>query len=135
MSEPATPVSVPQTMCRTCFELLDAADNFCRYCGGMTEVGAGSVKIGRLPAPASLEIRAKPPSWTESPVVVLLGLFVFLGPLALPMLWHSRRFTRVWKIGLTIAVLLVTVAAVWYSAEVLKKAWEPFQELRRSGLL
>ncbi|MEI8374249.1 MAG: hypothetical protein WCJ35_15610 [Planctomycetota bacterium] len=135
MPELKTPETVTQTVCRQCFELLDIGDNFCRYCGGMTEVGTAMVKISRLPPPVSLENPTKPLSWTESPVVVLLGLFFLLGPLALPMLWRSRRFTRIWKIGLTFAVLLVTVAAFWYSAEVLMKAFEPLQELRRSGLI
>jgi uncharacterized membrane protein len=93
------------------------------------------VKTGKLPPPVSLSTSEKPPSWTESPVVVLLGLFVFFGPLALPLLWRSRRFTRVWKIGLTLAVLLATYAAFWYSAELLKKALDPLQELRQSGLI
>ena len=85
--------------------------------------------------PASREVLAKPPHWTENPIVVLLGLFILLGPLAVPMLWRSRRFTRGWKVGLTFAVLAATFAACWYSAAVLEKALEPLQELRRSGLL
>jgi len=101
----------------------------------MTEHGAALAKIGRLPLPAGHEIPVKPPRWTESPVVVLLALFFFLGPLALPMLWWSRRFTRGWKIGLTIAVLLATVAACWYRWNVVQ-AWNKAldQALRQAGL-
>jgi hypothetical protein len=131
---PDAPVSVTRIVCQKCSACLDAGDNFCRCCGGLTVVGAANVKTGRLP-PSSPVIYARPPSWIESRVVVLLGLFVILGPLALPMLWHSRRFTLGWKIGLTIAVSLLTIAAVWYSVAVLLKAFEPLQDLRRSGLL
>jgi hypothetical protein len=95
----------------------------------MTEVGAARVKTGKLAPPAASASAGKPPNWMESPVTVLLGLFVFLGPLALPLLWRSRRFTRAWKIGLTVVVLLATYAAFWYTAEVLKKAFEPLQKL------
>ncbi len=69
-------------------------------------------------------------------MVVLLALFVLFGPLALPMLWRSRRFTRGWKIGLTLAVLLETAAFgwyVWYVIQGVNKDLE--QALRQSGLL
>jgi hypothetical protein len=138
-NEPGTPQTATRTVCRQCFELLDVGDNFCRYCGGMTEAGEALVRSGRLSPPAAHATPAKAPSWTESPVVVLLGLFVVLGPLALPMLWRSRRFTRIWKIALTVVVLVVTVAVFWSLAELLTKSLEPLQEplqeLRRSGLL
>ncbi len=117
VSGPERSEAVTRTACRQCFELLDVGDNFCRYCGAMTEAGVAMVKIGKLPSPASLQPREKPPSWAENPVVVLLALFAVLGPFALPMLWRSRRFTRGWKIGLSVAVLLVTIAIcryIWY---------------------
>jgi len=86
------------------------------------------VKIGRLPAP----VPEKPLSWTENAVIVLLALSLF-GPLALPMLWRSRRFTRGWKIGLTLAVLAVTVYACWYTARAFNAAVD--QAWQQSGLL
>ena len=95
----------------------------------MTEVGVARVRTGKLPPPAALASAQKPPNWLESPVTVLLGLFVFFGPLALPLLWRSRRFTRAWKIGLTVAVLLATYAAFWYAAQALKNALDPLREL------
>jgi len=108
--------------------MLDLGDSFCRHCGRMTEVGAAMVKIGRLPAP----VPEKPLSWTENAVIVLLALSLF-GPLALPMLWRSRRFTRGWKIGLTLAVLAVTVYACWYTARAFNAAVD--QAWQQSGLL
>ena len=126
-----------RAVCRQCLEFLGAGDNFCRCCGGLTEHGAALVKIGKLPRPTLCETAARPPSWTENPVVVLLALFAVLGPFALPMLWRSRRFTRGWKIGLTIAVLLLTVAIVWYTVHEVNKALEQAlgQDLRRLNLL
>jgi hypothetical protein len=132
ISTPETPATVARKVCSECFEFLDLDDNFCRCCGRMTDVGKAMVKIGKLPPPASGEVPEKPLSWTESPVVVLLGLFVLLGPLALPMLWRSRRFTRSWKIGLTCVVLLIAVAACWYLVDIWNKAIEEYQ---RMGLL
>ena len=68
----------------------------------------------------------------ESPVVVLVALFAVLGPLGLPMLWRSRCFTRAWKIGLTVVVLLVTVALGWYIADQWQKT---VAELTQRGLI
>ena len=134
-TESAQPETRTRAVCRQCFEFLDTGDNFCRYCGGLTEHGAAQVKIGKLPPPATCGPAVKPPSWLESPVVVLPALFLLIGPLALPMLWRSRRFTRFWKIGLTIAVLLLTVALVWYTVHAVNQALEPLvQELRCAGL-
>ena len=125
-----------RTVCRQCSESHDADDNFCRYCGEMTEHGATLVASGKLRPQTSCESALRPPSWLESPVVVLPALFLVLGPLALPMLWRSRRFTRGWKIGLTWAVLLLTAALIWYAVETVKAAFNPvFQELRRSGVM
>ena len=45
---------------------------------------------------------------------MLPALFLFLGPLALPMLWRSRRFHAGLEDRIDIAVLLLTVAACWY---------------------
>jgi hypothetical protein len=118
---------VSQTPCGRCSELLDPGDNFCRHCGWMTQVGAAMVKIGRLPAP----VPEKPLSWAENAVIVLLALCL-IGPLAIPMLWRSRRFTRGWKIGLTLAVLAVTVLACWYTVKAVNAAVD--QALQQSGL-
>ena len=52
-----SPKRWPESVCRQCFELLDPGDNFCRYCGGMTEHGAAMVKIGKLPPPATAQPR------------------------------------------------------------------------------
>lgn len=132
MSDPAvkSPDSekLSQTACGQCSEMLDPRDNFCRHCGWMTKAGAANVKIGRLSAPVPL----KPPSWTENVVIVLLALSL-IGPLAIPMLWRSRRFTRGWKIGLTLAVLAVTVFACWYTVKAINAALD--QALQQSGLL
>lgn len=44
---------------------------------------------------------------------VLVALFAGLGPLALPLLWRSPEFSWPWKIVWTVAVLVLTVVAIW----------------------
>jgi len=63
--------------------------------------------------------------WSDSRVLVLIMLFVVLGPFALPMLWRSRGFSIFWKLVLTIVVLGVCVwgvCQVWHSVETMVQA-------------
>jgi hypothetical protein len=46
-----------------------------------------------------------PVKWYYRPIWVLVLLFVVLGPLGLPYLWKSPRFSRGMKIVLTILVI------------------------------
>ena len=47
--------------------------------------------------------------WYHHPVIVLLLLFLVLGPFAFPLLYQSPSFDRVWKAVLTVVVLLYTL--------------------------
>ena len=95
----------------------------------MTEHGAVLVKVGKLSPRAASGPAARPPSLIESPWVVLPMLFLDFRLFALPMLWRSRRFTRGWKIGLTVIVLLLTVALGWYLVEFVKQTMKALDPL------
>lgn len=60
---------------------------------------------------------------------MLAMLFVILGPLALPLLWRSRQFTRFWKIALTVIVAGVTVYVGWALYAFLNHTLEPLRDL------
>ena len=90
-------------LCWRCSGEVDVPDRFCRHCGA--------------------SLRHSPPSTVsanglvDSRIGVLVLLFVVLGPLALPILWRSNRFSRSQKVILSVLVLVVTVAAIvglWY---------------------
>ena len=49
-----------------------------------------------------------PLKWYHRPVWVLALLFLVLGPLALPYLWGSPRFSRLLKVALTVLVIAYT---------------------------
>lgn len=58
---------------------------------------------------------------------VFVAIFL-LGPFAFPLLWKSPRFSRTWKIIITLAVIAATVyltLGTWHLIEIL------IQELKR----
>jgi len=104
---------IEKTACPRCFALLDGGDRFCPHCGAESDRPSP-----QPPTPAAtpelVPDRPKPPrDLAESRVMVLLLLFAVLGPLALPVLWRSSRFSGVWKVFLTALVLVFTVVVVW----------------------
>jgi len=50
--------------------------------------------------------------WYENLLVLLVLLFVVLGPLALPLVWRHPRLSRGMKVALTILTLAYTVVLV-----------------------
>ena len=118
---------IEKIICHQCYTMLDVGDNFCRQCGAAT----GNVPTRDRPAPPSAAYRSETkPGWSESPWAVLSALFLFVGPLALPMLWRSRRFSTAWKIVLTVVVVALTVLVIWLIWYVVAKALQPLSEFR-----
>ena len=117
---------IEHVLCRHCCDVVDAIDHFCRHCGfPLAEGGiSGSNSLPPDRRPIRAEVVSTPlkfsggaAKWSENPWVVLVLLFFVLGPLGLPMLWRSRRFSLLWKVLLTALIVAVTVfilAMVWY---------------------
>ena len=130
MSE--TDPAIEKIVCRQCYAVLDAADNYCRHCGRATpnliagaESGPAAAIEARLVEPAT-----RPTKGVESPWIVLPMLFLILGPLAIPMLWRSRQFSVLWKIVLTVVVIGMTAVVLWMIWELYQRALAPLKELR-----
>jgi len=85
-------------LCPRCACEIDVEDRFCRRCGAAMS-GDQATATGR----GSPHSRGK----------ILLLLFALLGPLALPVLWQSERFTRAEKIVYTVLVSIVTALVIW----------------------
>ena len=59
-------------------------------------------------------------AWYLKPWVVLLLLFVVLGPFGLPFLYKSPHFNRFWKMVLTALTLLYTAYVVVATIQILQ---------------
>ncbi len=120
-------LEIEKTVCRQCYAVLDLGDSFCRHCGA--PLGAG-VENPETRAEAEPDRSARPAKRPEGHGMMLAGLLLLLGPLALPVLWRSRRFPTAWKIILTavmLAVMVLIVGLMWY---VSYKSLEPLRQLQ-----
>lgn len=75
-------------------EILDEAVK-CRHCGEFLNS-----------SPPTRHGTEKLPWYFRSTFIVVMLLCV--GPLALPLIWWHPTMTRVWKIGLTIGILILS---------------------------
>jgi hypothetical protein len=138
MSNPLT----PKTACRRCGAAGDASDNYCRQCGAAMaatpqpdEDNAAAARADSPVAAAHSAVAfAEQPRWTESPWVILPLLFLLLGPLAFGMLWRSRRFSRPWKIILTIVVTGITLLVCWKLWLLFQQVWAWVEEIKKAQL-
>ena len=67
--------------------------------------------------------------WYARPWVILVLLFVVLGPFALPLLWRSPSFSRPMKLVLTVLTVAYTVQLVVLSLHTVETAMRNVDEL------
>ena len=60
-------------------------------------------------------------SWSQNPIVIIILLFFVLGPLALPMLYKSSKFSQKQKTILTILVLINTAYLIYLITQQLQQ--------------
>ncbi len=70
------------------------------------------------------------PRWYHSVWFVLLSLFLVLGPLGLPLLWRSTRFSRWSKVALTLVMVLYTCGLILYIRAAFLESMRHFDELQ-----
>ena len=71
-----------------------------------------------------------PVKWYYRPVWVLLLLFLVLGPLGLPYLWRSPRFSRGAKLALTAVVIAYTGVLVVETVRIVREVQREMNELQ-----
>jgi len=70
--------------------------------------------------------------WYLRPVCVVLSLFFVLGPLGLPLLYKSPKFSRTLIIILTIAVIIYTSYLIFLSLEIAGELYKRMEEFKET---
>ncbi len=68
--------------------------------------------------------------WFLNPISVVLLLFFIMGPIALPLLYKSPKFSKTMKIILTVAVIFYTAYLIFASLEIGRELYRKMEELR-----
>jgi uncharacterized membrane protein YvbJ len=106
-------------LCPFCAEEIQDAAVKCKHCGEFLTASA-------QPSPEGQQI----PWYFRTTSIVTAVLFV--GPLALPLIWFRPRTHVGWKIGLTIIILILSwlcIVATEKSFVMLKENYEMMQEM------
>jgi hypothetical protein len=100
--------------CPRCGSSCKVCDAFCRRCGNALDEQS---PVGQLAVSAERPLVGNLPAWIGRRSVVI-GLLLFAGPLGLPALWISPRFslptkviTSLLYVGLTV---VLPIAMTWY---------------------
>ena len=108
--------------CPYCAEEIQDEAIKCKHCGEFLN-GAGPP-----PIPAN-----KVPWYLRTSVIVIALLSI--GPFALPMVWWHPKLNVAWKVGITLATLVLTWMAYQSTVGALKMLEDDMKTLQGSGVL
>ena len=117
---------IPPHICKHCQKQLSPADNFCASCGlAVREIHAGSEVQSALIDDRTNSVSTFSKSrlhWMLSKRWTVIGILAVVGPIGLPLLWFSPRFSGLTKILVTVFYFLLTailpLVFAWYWLEV-----------------
>ena len=125
-----TELIVAACHCRSCGSEMFIGDNFCARCGvasgqSMPAVVGEALVVapnqGRLAEMPANDLTTAAGALLNNRTFVI-AMLVFVGPLGLPLLWFSPRFSKTTKIVTSVAYFLFTIvfplAMAWYWLDV-----------------
>jgi len=119
MQEQKQPLAEDKTSmkkCPFCAEQIQAEAVKCRYCGEFLD---GSSRSGS---------RTRPKKWYFSTSNIIVT-FLFVGPLALPLVWFHPHYKKNTKIIITTIVSIVTALVICLLIKLLPSIFQYYSQL------
>jgi len=107
--------------CPFCAEEIQDAAIKCKHCGEFLEPSASTF---------GSQSEQKVQKWYFKKGFIILTL-ACVGPLGLPLIWFHPDLSRLWKVGWTVAILLVTALTVVATMESIKVLMDSYGELEQ----